>query len=301
VAGATFSPDGSRLVVTTKDAPAVHVWDLRAIRNHLAGMGLDWGAPAYSDEDPADASAPVLARVQINNLHHPNETFEQLNAKVAVLAGEGRWEEAAAEFARAPNPGAAQYAHLWFENAILRLAVGDAQGYRATCRHIIDVLRDDDAGDWLVYGAHTCALAADEPAEIARAVRLAERRYSLWQDEWTEHVVGLALYRAGRWTEAEALLVRSAPRFDHPILDWLVLSMVEQKLGRVGEARRWLEEAENWAASRLRGRPGGADRAVPEGWKWCDGVLMHLLLREARALIGAELPVLPADVFAPAT
>jgi hypothetical protein len=44
---ATFSPDGSRLVVTTNDrpAPCVHVWDLRAIRRRLAKMGLDWDAP----------------------------------------------------------------------------------------------------------------------------------------------------------------------------------------------------------------------------------------------------------------
>ena len=54
---ATFSPDGSRLVVTTNDGPAVHVWDLRAIRRHLASMSLDWDAPAYSDDDPADPSA----------------------------------------------------------------------------------------------------------------------------------------------------------------------------------------------------------------------------------------------------
>jgi WD40 repeat protein len=48
VAGLAFSPDGSRLVVTTKDrpTPCVHVWDLRAIRKHLAGKGLDWDAPA---------------------------------------------------------------------------------------------------------------------------------------------------------------------------------------------------------------------------------------------------------------
>ena len=45
VASASFSPDGSRLVVTTNDGPAVHVWDLRAIRRHLAKMGLDWDAP----------------------------------------------------------------------------------------------------------------------------------------------------------------------------------------------------------------------------------------------------------------
>ena len=34
-----FSPDGSRLVVTTNDGPAVHVWDLRTIRRQLAGDG----------------------------------------------------------------------------------------------------------------------------------------------------------------------------------------------------------------------------------------------------------------------
>ena len=57
-----FSPDGSRLVVTTNEGPAVHVWDLRAIRNHLAGMGLDWDSPAYSAADPANPSAPPYRR-----------------------------------------------------------------------------------------------------------------------------------------------------------------------------------------------------------------------------------------------
>jgi DNA-directed RNA polymerase specialized sigma24 family protein len=51
--GAAFSPDGSRLVVVTNDGPAVHVWDLRAIRNRLAGMGLDWDAPPYPEVEPA--------------------------------------------------------------------------------------------------------------------------------------------------------------------------------------------------------------------------------------------------------
>jgi eukaryotic-like serine/threonine-protein kinase len=48
----TFSPDGSRLVVVTNTGPAVHLWDLRAIRRRLAGMGLDWDAPPYTDTDP---------------------------------------------------------------------------------------------------------------------------------------------------------------------------------------------------------------------------------------------------------
>ena len=47
----TFSPDGSRLVVTTNEPPCAHVWDLRAIRRRLAGMGLDWDAPPLPDPD----------------------------------------------------------------------------------------------------------------------------------------------------------------------------------------------------------------------------------------------------------
>ncbi len=58
---ATFSPDGSRLVVNSPDGPAIHVWDLRAIRKHLARMGLDWEAPPYPEVDPAfNAPLPPL-------------------------------------------------------------------------------------------------------------------------------------------------------------------------------------------------------------------------------------------------
>ena len=33
---------------------------------HLAAMGLDWDAPAYSDDDPADPSAPPLPPLQVD-------------------------------------------------------------------------------------------------------------------------------------------------------------------------------------------------------------------------------------------
>jgi WD40 repeat protein len=63
---ATFSPDGSRLVVSTNDGPAVHVWDLRAIRKHLAKMALDWNAPPYSDDDPTGPSALPLPTLKVD-------------------------------------------------------------------------------------------------------------------------------------------------------------------------------------------------------------------------------------------
>jgi len=66
VSWATFSPDGSRLVVHTPDGPAIHVWDLRAIRRQLVSRDLDWDAPPYSDNDPAAASLPPLPTLEVD-------------------------------------------------------------------------------------------------------------------------------------------------------------------------------------------------------------------------------------------
>ena len=89
---AAFSPDGSRLVVSTRDGPAVHIWDLRAIRAHLAAMGLDWDAPAYSGDDPANPSAPPLPPLQVDygplagHVEHftdsPEALFEKYTARL---------------------------------------------------------------------------------------------------------------------------------------------------------------------------------------------------------------------------
>ncbi|MGO9469864.1 MAG: protein kinase domain-containing protein [Isosphaeraceae bacterium] len=305
----TFSPDGSRLVVSTNDGPAVHVWDLRAIRKQLAGMGLDWDAPAYSADDPTDPSAPPLTSVQVR---YQGDGI----AEGAALAREGRWDEAASAYARAFNEGVLDQAERWLEQAILRLAVGDAAGYRQSCQRMVDrfniLKRFQPAGledpayvnNWHGYTAHTLALAPGEPRQAAQALQLATRWAQATHPASSEQVLGLALYRAGRFAEADTRLrsfLDRDPRRDDHVLDWLVLSMANQRLGRSEDARLWLERAERWVAVRLTGRPGGVDRAVPENWMWRDAILMHLLLREARALFGANQTMLPENVFAPAS
>jgi hypothetical protein len=131
--------------------------------------------------------------------------------------------------------------------------------------------------------------------------RLAERRPRVLAGVWSDHVLGLALYRAGRFAEADARLhdcVVWNPGWGWQVLNWLVLAMTEERLGRPDEARHWLEQSNRWIASRLEGRPGGVDRAVPENWHWRDGILLHLLHRESHALLRENLPELPAEVFA---
>jgi WD40 repeat protein/tetratricopeptide (TPR) repeat protein len=67
---ATFSPDGSRLVVTTNDrpGPAAHVWDLRAIRRRLVELGLDWDAPPLPAPETwtADAEDQPAKKVAVD-------------------------------------------------------------------------------------------------------------------------------------------------------------------------------------------------------------------------------------------
>jgi serine/threonine protein kinase/WD40 repeat protein len=42
-----FTPDGTVLVATNMDTPAIYVWDLRELRKHLAESELDWPGEAY--------------------------------------------------------------------------------------------------------------------------------------------------------------------------------------------------------------------------------------------------------------
>ncbi len=63
-----FSPDGTRLVTVSGDSQSVHVWDLRAIRDQLAEMDLDWDLPPYPPAgDPKDAP-PLRVTVDLGDL-----------------------------------------------------------------------------------------------------------------------------------------------------------------------------------------------------------------------------------------
>src|SRR5262249_27424541 len=51
------SPDGSQLVTYAGRDRAMHVWDLRLIRQQLKAMDLDWDLPPYPP--PPSPSAPL--------------------------------------------------------------------------------------------------------------------------------------------------------------------------------------------------------------------------------------------------
>jgi WD40 repeat protein len=58
-----FTPDGTRLIAVGVDTQALHVWDLRAIRERLAELGLDWDLPPYPPAAPEKATPPLTVSV----------------------------------------------------------------------------------------------------------------------------------------------------------------------------------------------------------------------------------------------
>ena len=63
-----FTPDGAQLVAISTYSKAIHVWDLRAIRRHLAAMDLDWDAPPYPPAPAADARRPLAVESLLGEL-----------------------------------------------------------------------------------------------------------------------------------------------------------------------------------------------------------------------------------------
>jgi hypothetical protein len=80
-----FTPDRAQLITIGAESGAAHLFDLRAIREGLAELGLDWDAPPLPSPSAGDprspgAVAPLAVRVELGNFR------EQAEAE-AVLAG----------------------------------------------------------------------------------------------------------------------------------------------------------------------------------------------------------------------
>jgi tetratricopeptide (TPR) repeat protein len=209
VQSAAFSPDGSRLVVTTNDGPAVHVWDLRAIRRLLAGIGLDWDAPAYSDDDPASRTLPPLPPLRVDlgasplGWHPEPKVFEPLITGLETA------------LARQPDQ---------------RRIRGMLAYY---CNHFA----------WALVAAPGSTHDPQRALALARrAVELAPTRGIYL------NTLGVAEYRAGHYADAIATLEKSlaASKGESDAFDLFFLAMARCRLGQVAQARADFDRAIRW-------------------------------------------------------
>ncbi len=221
-AEATFNPDGSRLIVTTRDGPAVYVWDLRAIRLKLAAMGLDWDEPTYPETEPPTGNTPTPPLKLVVDMGDLDGRLESFGERKSLL-------NQARQFEQAGNIGEAirvlrQASERWPDSALAHNNLA-----------------------WLLVTGPEPLRNPTEAVEHARhAVRLAPG------EQISLNTLGVALYRAGKFAEAITILEKSltAGKGQFDSFDLFFLAMAHHRLGHRAEARGCLDRAVRWVGQR---------------------------------------------------
>jgi tetratricopeptide (TPR) repeat protein len=314
----TFSPDGSRMVGTTNDPPSTQVIDLRAIRRGLAGMGLDWDAPAFSEVDEARPDLPPLPTIQVDygflapHLENFSESPEPLVARYTerikqnpddfdayhkrahALTALNRLAEAIADLSRAillrPDDG-----HLLHLRAQLHalgfkkwgLAIDDLEAAmkldpsKSSVRELLATCSNNLAWE--------LAATSRSSSDLDRSLKLSARAVELDPGKQVFlNTRGVILYRARQFTEAVTVLEKSlvAGRGQYDGFDLFFLAMAHQRLGNRGEARRSFDRAIDWMNRASSMKPEEA-RELAE------------FRAEAEAVLAGPTGELPDNVFEP--
>jgi serine/threonine protein kinase/WD40 repeat protein len=222
-----FTPDGTQLVVGAPYARAVHIWDLRLIRQRLKTMGLDWNWPAFPPADPASkGSRPVKIAVILGDSVESVLTREQ-KARQAIerfrlaLAASPNNADAcnnlawayltapeALQDAKAALPLAEKAVRLASGNANYRNTLGLAYYRAGRFREAVETLRPNlkTQENWgLTFDLYFLAMSHQRLGETARAqdyYDLAIRWSGAQHGLAASYVEELSLFRA----EAEKLL-----------------------------------------------------------------------------------------------
>jgi eukaryotic-like serine/threonine-protein kinase len=283
VNSASFSPDGSLLVVTTNDGPgAVHVWDLRKIRKRLAAMGLDWNAPAYLDHDAAAPSLPRLPPLQIDLGPLAGEIEHFTESPEALI------ERFSARLNNNPNDADAYHhrGHAFSQLGRLPEAIDDLS--------VALRLHPDDAHLRATL-AFSCNNRAWElvtgPAsnrDPERGLFLARRAAELApQEPLYLNTLGVAQYRAYQYAETTATLEQSlaAGRGEYAAFDLFFLAMAHHRQGHREKARAYFDRAVAWLA---------AQKNLPDQY----AKELAVFRAEAEAVLAQPSRELPTNVFA---
>jgi hypothetical protein len=190
-------------------------------------------------------------------------------------------EKAAELFPTREAEGDRDEATLWAKCGVIRLHLGDQNGYREAC-----------AQAWKRFGSTTdpetannvawlCAQAPDAVPDLKPVVRLMEAAVQKSPNYNSRHTLGYVYYRAGRIAEAQAQLaiaLDGAIKHEFACVDWGGIPMAMHRSGQIKEARTVLETMKK-SIDPLK---------LP--LRWQDRLEYQMHLREAEEVLKAPPP-----------
>ena len=254
---ATFTADGSRLILTSGDSPVTHVWDLRTIRHELVALGLDWYWPSPPSPEVATPAPGALKVVTdlggqdfswgvftSQELDRLNEALEidpdDLYAIVRrgrIYIDMGRHDQAIADYTRA----------LTIRPGDPRIRAGRGEAYLSQKQYapgfadceasLADLPEQASVQNHLAWAYLMAPPRLRDPANALKHARTAVRLAPAIGTY--RNTLGVALYRSGQYREAvvelETSLAGSSPQ-DSP-WDLFFLAMCRMQLGDSGRAK----------------------------------------------------------------
>jgi serine/threonine protein kinase/tetratricopeptide (TPR) repeat protein len=201
-----------------------------------------------------------------------------------------QWGNAAADLA----PQGIETAPLddtWVQLACLRVLQGDVSGYQQLRRRWLQRLEQSGksvSGEDAMRSCRIWLLQPGGDTDLAQAKHWAEVAIKSEPKGGYVHVQALLHYRAGQFDSAIARChdsLNSGPSSRGAPLNWLLLGLARQRLGRADEARPWFARAAQWREGTLTGvYPAGV--AYPPEASLSDWLEFQVLYREAESLFG---------------
>jgi hypothetical protein len=202
-----FTPDGSRLITSDSGGERLHIFDLRAIREQLQALKLDWDAPPFP---PAAKDRPPL----------------QVTVDLGRFAPEVQALLAQADLLRSK---------------------GDLVGGIPALQKALALVPDDDPlknelGWMLVVCPEPKKRNAKRALELAKkAVGAAPGDWRNWR------TLGVAHHLAGNDEAAVKALTRSLELHQSgEAFEYFPLAAAHQQLGNEEEARKWYDQGVAW-------------------------------------------------------
>jgi tetratricopeptide (TPR) repeat protein len=225
---------------------------------------------------------PLVIVIPVSRYVERRAAIGEHEAQIIAHARDGAWQEAIDASAEmiALDP---QDALKWLRAAPLYVHAGDEQAYHAFSTRLLEQFQSTTTPDVADKAAKACALLPPNDANLATIsglARVAVRDPSDWAIVYSYVTLGLVEYRSGNYLPAieacqNSLAAEQTGEITLRTADaFTIQAMAYRKLGREGEARAALREAENILAA----------NPLEFGGSWHDELISRILLAEARRL-----------------